>query len=160
MPHIHEKVDFVADAYIVHKNRVLLRMHDKYHVWLPPGGHIELDEDPTQTAIREAREEVGLDIDLKDTNPPTPHFSDYVSSSTELTPPRSMNRHRINDTHEHISMAFFATTKTDEIHQGETEISDAIHWFTDKELDDPKFNISERINNLAHRALAALGKSN
>jgi len=156
MPHIHEKVDFVADAYIVHKNRVLLRMHDKYHNWLPPGGHVEPDEDPTQTAVREAKEEVGLDIELKDTDPPTARLSDYVASSRELILPRSMNRHRINDTHEHISLAYFATTKTDQVVQGSTEISDNIHWFTSDELNDPKFGISERIKHYAHAALKEL----
>jgi 8-oxo-dGTP pyrophosphatase MutT (NUDIX family) len=157
MPHIHEKIDFVADAYIVYNNRVLLRMHDKYKNWLPPGGHIEPDEDPTQAAIREAKEEVGLDIELVDTDPPTPHFPDYFSTSTELMLPRSINRHRINETHEHISFGYFATTKTDEIKQGEREISPSIHWFTDAELDDPKFGISERIRHYAHAALKELG---
>lgn len=44
MAHIHEKIDFVADVFIVYKDKVFLRMHDKLHVWLSVGGHIELDE--------------------------------------------------------------------------------------------------------------------
>jgi ADP-ribose pyrophosphatase YjhB (NUDIX family) len=155
MPHIHEKIDFVADAYIVYKDRVLLRMHDKYHVWLPPGGHVELYEDPNQAAIRGAKEEVGLDIELV---PPSPmhSVSDYLPTSQDLILPRSLNRHRINDTHEHISFGFFAIAKTDQIKQGTTETSDNIHWFTKEELDDQKFGISERIKNLAHAALKEL----
>ncbi len=46
MSHIHEKIDFTVDVFVVHENKVLLRMHDKYHLWLAPGGHIELHEDP------------------------------------------------------------------------------------------------------------------
>jgi len=46
MAHIHEKIDFTASVFVVHKNKVLLRMHDKYKMWLSVGGHIELDEDP------------------------------------------------------------------------------------------------------------------
>ena len=66
MPHLHEKIDFTVEVFIVHKNRVLLRLHDKYRIWLSVGGHIELDEDPNQAAIREVKEEVGLDIELVD----------------------------------------------------------------------------------------------
>lgn len=44
MPHIHDKIDFTADVFIVHKNKVLLCMHDKYHMWLCVGGHIELTD--------------------------------------------------------------------------------------------------------------------
>ena len=59
MPHIHEKIDFTAEVFIVHHNRVLLRLHDKYNIWLSVGGHIELNEDPMEAAIREVKEEVG-----------------------------------------------------------------------------------------------------
>ena len=55
MPHIHEKIDFAVEVFVVHKNKVLLRKHDKYKTWLGVGGHIELDEDPNQVAIREVK---------------------------------------------------------------------------------------------------------
>jgi 8-oxo-dGTP pyrophosphatase MutT (NUDIX family) len=151
MPHIHEKIDFVADAYIVNNGRVLLRKHDKYKIWLPVGGHIELDEDPPQAAIREAKEEVGLDIELV---PATPieNFED----PKELPPPRFMNRHRINDVHEHIVFVYFARSKSSDVLQGNTEISDDIRWLTAKELDDPALGISDRVKYYAHAALKAL----
>ena len=66
MPHIHEKIDFTSEVFIVYQDKVLLRIHDKYGRWLSIGGHIELDEDPVQAAIREAKEEVGLDIEIED----------------------------------------------------------------------------------------------
>ncbi|MFM2374525.1 MAG: hypothetical protein RLZZ234_520, partial [Candidatus Parcubacteria bacterium] len=50
MPHIHEKIDYTADVFIVHENKVLLRMHEKYHTLLAVGGHVELDEDPAAAA--------------------------------------------------------------------------------------------------------------
>jgi len=53
MSHIHEKIDFTVEVFIVYKNKVLLRMHDKHHRWLSVGGHIELDEDPIQAAMRD-----------------------------------------------------------------------------------------------------------
>ena len=63
MPHIHEKIDFTVEVFIVYKNKVLLRMHDKVKKWLGPGGHIELHEDPWKP-LREVKEEVGLTVEL------------------------------------------------------------------------------------------------
>lgn len=42
--------------------RALLRFHPKLGYWLPPGGHIELTEDPIIALIREFKEEVGIDL--------------------------------------------------------------------------------------------------
>jgi 8-oxo-dGTP pyrophosphatase MutT (NUDIX family) len=41
-----------------HKS-ILLADHIKAQLWLPSGGHVELKEDPKETVIREAREELG-----------------------------------------------------------------------------------------------------
>jgi hypothetical protein len=41
MPHIHEKIDFTVDVFVVYKSRVLIRKHDKYDKWLAVGEHIE-----------------------------------------------------------------------------------------------------------------------
>ena len=38
---------------------------------LPLGGHIELHEDPEQAALREAKEESGLEVELLGERPPT-----------------------------------------------------------------------------------------
>ena len=39
---------------------VLLVNHINAGLWLPPGGHVEPDEHPAQTASREALEELGI----------------------------------------------------------------------------------------------------
>lgn len=51
-----------ATAYIVSDGRTLLIWHEKLRMWLPPGGHCELNEDPVQAAEREALEETGLEV--------------------------------------------------------------------------------------------------
>lgn len=152
MPHIHERIDFAADVFIVHGNKVLLRKHDKYKIWLGVGGHIELDEDPNHAAVREAKEEVGLDIVLagKAKKFKDPHDGE------ELIVPAFLNRHPINDSHEHISFIYFATSKSADFVQGPDEISDEIRWFTRDDLDNPKFGIGERIKHYAKRALEEL----
>jgi 8-oxo-dGTP diphosphatase len=42
---------------------VLLVNHINAGLWLPPGGHVEPDEHPVQTARREVREELGIVAD-------------------------------------------------------------------------------------------------
>jgi ADP-ribose pyrophosphatase YjhB (NUDIX family) len=150
MPHIHEKIDFAADVFVVHKDKVLLRLHDKYKIWLSVGGHVELDEDPNETALREVKEEVGLDVELYDTR----LFSEEDDQNKQLIPPLSMNRHPINSTHEHISLVYIATSKTDQvIPEKET---DQWKWLTEKEVKEMD-DIRADIKFFALKALEILG---
>ena len=55
---------FTATAYVIQEERVLLLMHPKIKKWLPPGGHVELNETPAECAKREVLEETGLHIAL------------------------------------------------------------------------------------------------
>ena len=52
---------FTATGYLVHENSVFLHWHEKLSMWLPPGGHIEENEDPVQAVLREIFEETGLE---------------------------------------------------------------------------------------------------
>jgi 8-oxo-dGTP pyrophosphatase MutT (NUDIX family) len=154
MPHIHEQIDFTADTFIVFHSKVLLRKHDKYKIWLPPGGHVELNEDPNEAAIREVKEEVGLTVKLWDTRRGEKNIVDGTAS---IIPPVFLNRHRINEHHEHISFVYFAEAVDDAVQQGENEISDEIRWFTKDDLDSSDYDIRENIKYYAHAALAAVG---
>ena len=151
MPHIHEKIDWSVDVLIVHGDKVLLRKHDKYKIWLMVGGHIELDEGPIEAALREVKEEVGMDVELIGEIADISEGEGY----RELLPPAFMNIHKINDTHEHISFIYFARALTTEIVEGEGEKSDEIRWFTLEELDDPHYEIRETIRHYAKAALRA-----
>jgi 8-oxo-dGTP diphosphatase len=44
--------------------KILLCDHKKALLWLPSGGHIEIDEDPKTTARRECLEELGVQADF------------------------------------------------------------------------------------------------
>jgi 8-oxo-dGTP pyrophosphatase MutT (NUDIX family) len=46
-----------------------MRWHPRFKKWLPPGGHVEPYELPYKAALREAKEETGLAIELIDLNP-------------------------------------------------------------------------------------------
>lgn len=149
MPHINEKIDFTVDVYIVHKDKVLLRKHDKYNVWLGVGGHIELDEDPNQAALREVKEEVGLEVELYDNR----LYSESNEKYLELIPPVFLNRHRINPNHEHISLIYFANSKSDTHTNEGREASEDIHWFSLEELENNELGINENIKQYAIAAL-------
>ncbi len=153
MPHINDLIDFTVEVFIVHKNKVLLRKHDKYGIWLGIGGHVEPHEDPNQAIIREAKEEVGLDIELdRALFPETFKTINYQ----ELVPPYFLNRHNINSTHEHVTMTYFATVKNPKIKEGGKEKSGEIKWFNIDEL--KKIGLSPGIKFYAEKALRTLSK--
>ena len=157
MPHIHEKIDFTVEVFVVYKDRVLLRKHDKYKKWLSVGGHIELDEDPNEAAIREVREEVGLDVVLAQPQLPATGAG-QADDYRELIPPKFLNRHRISDTHEHVTLVYFAQAATDHfVIPNNHEKSEDVKWFTKSELEKNDYGISDTIRFYALRALAELG---
>lgn len=156
MAHVHEKIDFTVEVFIVFNGKVLLRKHDKYNKWLGVGGHIELDEDPAQAALREVREEVGLLIKLVGGN------DDAVAQSVsteyrELLTPVFLNRHRINATHEHVTFVYFGQATTDKIVVGVDEPDCETHWFNKSDLLGPDYALGDDIRHYAEQALARLG---
>lgn len=150
MSHIHEKIDFTVEVFVVYKNKVLLRLHDKYKLWLSVGGHIELDEEPNQAAIREVKEEVGLDIQLVDDLRP---YKFENSEYKELIPPKFLNINRINPTHQHVTLTYFARTDSDKVIPEKP--NDEWKWVDLKELD--AMDLRESIRYQAKRALEELG---
>ena len=132
MPHIHELIDWTAGVYIVHKNKVLIRLHEKYNIWIHVGGHIELDEDPIEAAIRECKEEVGLDVTIYD---PGPTPSNLRAGNKHLPTPAHMNIHYVGGTnHQHIDLLYYATSESDEvIPENDT---DQWVWLTKEEIEN------------------------
>ncbi|MCF7901682.1 NUDIX domain-containing protein [Candidatus Woesearchaeota archaeon] len=156
MPHINEKIDFTVEVYIVFKNKVLLRKHDKYKLWLSVGGHIELYEDPNEAAVREVKEEVGLDVKLYIDDSYHMTLSEKFS---ELIRPQFLNRHRINDSHEHICLVYFARANTDKLIFSDVEKSGGCKWFFRNELNDPKYGVNDVVKMYANCALDKLSEN-
>lgn len=129
MPHIHEKIDFTVALFIVHQQRVLLVLHRKLGKWLPIGGHVELDEDPEQAALREALEESGFEVELIGERPPTTE-----PGTRALIAPRFLDIHRISDTHEHIGMIYLARPRAGALRLAAAEHHD-IRWCSEAELE-------------------------
>ena len=51
------------------QQKILLVDHKKALLWLPSGGHVEVDEDPKTTVERECLEELGIPADFRFLNP-------------------------------------------------------------------------------------------
>lgn len=151
MPHLHEKIDFTVAIFVVHEARVLLIHHRKLDKWLPLGGHIELEEDPEQAALREAREESGLEVELLGERPPTTE-----PGTRALIAPRFLDIHRISATHEHIGMIYWARPR-----QGTVTLADGEHhdirWCTEAELDTLQPPMTHAVKWYCRQAIAEIG---
>jgi len=63
----HEKVIlvFAGGCIFNDKGQVLLQRREDFGEWGFPGGAVELGETPEQAAIREVKEETGLDVEVR-----------------------------------------------------------------------------------------------
>jgi 8-oxo-dGTP pyrophosphatase MutT (NUDIX family) len=59
---------FTVSGFVSHDGKTALHWH-RLGLWLPPGGHIEADEDPVEAVIREVQEETGLAAAVVPTGP-------------------------------------------------------------------------------------------
>ncbi|MBI3879782.1 MAG: NUDIX domain-containing protein [Verrucomicrobia bacterium] len=151
MPHLHEKIDFTVAIFVVHDGRVLLIHHRKLDKWLPLGGHIELDEEPEQAALREAKEESGLDVELLGERPPTTE-----PGTRALIAPRFLDIHRINPTHEHIGMIYFARPRGGDVTLATEEHHD-IRWCRAADLETLHPPMSNAVKWYCRQALEEVG---
>lgn len=152
MAHIHELIDWTAGAYIVHKNKVLIRRHEKYHIWVHVGGHVELDEDPIAAVIRECKEEVGIDVKVNGADEAYA-YKDRIAGRT-LPLPAHMNIHYINETHQHLDLIYYCSSDTDQVTPENDD--DQWVWLTADEIAKHS-EMSEQTKLYALGALKTLG---
>ncbi len=84
---------------------MLLHWHRKNQLWLPFGGHIELNEDPVQCVLREVEEESGIVTAVYGSSPPR-----GFSEPREIAPPVTILIEQVTDgaeRHEHIDLIYF-----------------------------------------------------
>jgi 8-oxo-dGTP pyrophosphatase MutT (NUDIX family) len=96
---------FTVAVFVVRGSKTLLLHHRQHGMWLPPGGHIELGETPDEAALREVREETGLEVVLVS----RPGLS--VDRPVQLATPEGIQLETIGrpeDCHEHIDLVYFS----------------------------------------------------
>ena len=97
---------FTATGFVAHDDRVLLHWHLKVGAWLPPGGHIDDNEDPVQAVLREIREESGVEAEVVSNAPGLD-----LAYPTQVVPPFTIMVEDIDDPaegyHQHIDMIYF-----------------------------------------------------
>lgn len=94
-----------ATGFVVANGRVLLHWHRKNRLWLPFGGHLEPNEDPVQTVLREIEEECGVEAELMGQPP------DYgITNLPVVAPPVLILIEPTTDgvtEHQHIDLIYF-----------------------------------------------------
>ena len=97
---------FTVTGFVVHNDHTLLHWHPKVKAWLPPGGHIEENEDPVEAAIREIKEESGVDAEVVPTG-----LTLDLDYPTQVHAPFTIMIEDIDDPvqgfHKHIDMIYF-----------------------------------------------------
>lgn len=96
---------------IIIKNKKVLLIYEKQsEYWGFPKGHIEGKETETQTALREVKEEVGLDVEIDETKR---YSLNYITNS------------QVDKT----TVLYVATPKNEDLKLQESEVEDA-KWCT------------------------------
>lgn len=100
---------FTVSAFVSLNGATLLHWHAKNQMWLPPGGHVEPDEDPLEAVHREVLEEAGLTVAVLPTAPPF----DYADPPQLPAPVTIMLEdiadHPVDGPHQHIDSIYFTT---------------------------------------------------
>ncbi len=124
--------DFTVAVFVTCGRRVLLLRHRRYRKWLPPGGHLRPGELPDEAALREVREETGLDVTL------TGERALPVAEPRQLVRPEGVQVEVIEPGHEHVDFIYFARVEPDD--GGEPPVlrpnreAAAIGWFSEEQL--------------------------
>lgn len=125
-----------ATVYIVNNNKVLLHKHKKYNTWFPIGGHLESNELPHEAAIREAKEETGLDITLVKTEN-VPYFD--IGRVDRLPAPFCLY-HEGDVDEQFLDFIYIGKSTQTEFSPMKNE-STELKWFSKKDLENESIKI-------------------
>lgn len=129
---------FTATLYVVNDGATALHRHPRLGIRIPPGGHVDRDELPHETALRETYEETGLRAELVDDT------AEIDAPAGETLPrPRHQMLYDIDVfpdgrvAHQHIDHVYFARVDSRRIDPAgdDEESADAWDWYTAAELE-------------------------
>jgi 8-oxo-dGTP diphosphatase len=116
-PDIHLVVYFVIAS--PEMDQVLLVDHKKAELWLPPGGHVDPGEDPKETVRREAKEELGIDVEFLFKEPILLTVTETVGNVAK---------------HTDVSLWYLLKGVPHQMLDYDPEEFNQIHWFTIDEI--------------------------
>ncbi len=123
---------FTATIYLLHQGKVLLHFHEKIRRWLPPGGHVEPNETPPEAAIREAKEESGLDVAIFKEERFWLNFPNAASFERPyLCLLEEIPAHGNVNAHQHMDMVYLGHPVENPI---PTDLPNGFQWFGPEEL--------------------------
>jgi len=137
------KREFTASVYIMEENRTLLIHHKKLHKWLPPGGHIDLNETPPEAAIREAYEETGIRVELMGSENIWINYRNAASIQRPyLCLLEEIPAYQNQPAHQHIDFVFIGRPIGGTLRHNPNE-TNQIRWFSYDEISslDPDIEI-------------------
>lgn len=138
--------EFLSTVYVIKDGKVLLTWNKKMKNWIPIGGHIELNELPCNSVIREAKEESGLEITL---------ICPFDRSETgNLVQPVHLHLDHVKDDHKHINLIYFGIVKSGELLE-ESDEKTPLKWFSREEME--KEDLIPNVREFALEALKQLG---
>ena len=138
---------FTVAVFVVWEGKVLLHLHRKLGLWLPPGGHIERDELPDDAAVREVLEETGVKVER------VGERREDSEEAVQLQGPGGVQLENIGPNHQHIDLIYFARPRgSTEIHTDYSE--DKVGWYGPEEWDIMRVN--SEVRGWCERALLAL----
>ncbi len=137
---------FTVAVFVVWDGSVLLHLHRKLGMWLPPGGHIEPDELPDDAAVREVLEETGIEVEL------VGERREDIVDPVQLIRPAGIQLEDIGPGHQHIDLIYFAKPT------GPTAIRDEftrdkVDWYAPGDWDGMEVN--DEVCGWCERALLA-----
>jgi len=140
------KTDLTVCGLLVHNKKVLLIHQKKLNKWLPPGGHIEPNETPDQTVVRELQEEVGIPVTLSQKQA----LANGEEIREQCALPFYANVHSVGD-HDHYCLFYLCTTTHPEQLTLEKRAINEARWFTAEDIQ--KENILENVKQISLLAL-------
>ncbi len=122
------KREFCASVFVVNPvdKKILLCHHQRFDRWVQPGGHIEDDELPEETALRETYEETGVRVKLLGER--FPREDDFIR-------PLGIQRNRGKDGSLHVDITYVGIPLSQDDVIEDDEI-DRCAWFSLEELND------------------------
>lgn len=136
-PAEHTGRHFTVAVFVAHNGKILLHFHRKLRMWLPPGGHIEKDELPDDAAMREVREEAGIEVEL------VGERREDVAEPRQLFRPAGVQLEDIGPDHQHIDLIYFAKPANSTALHEEND-GDMTGWYGPDEWDEMDVNAEVR----------------